>query len=87
MATTTNTAAWLLTPKAYPFTIDTAHLWNPQSDEILIRNRALAINPVDPSLQKRAWFPLNYPTMLGQDVAGEVAAVGPDVTRFRERWI
>ncbi|KAJ0423288.1 zinc-binding oxidoreductase CipB [Aspergillus carlsbadensis] len=81
--TTTNTAAWLLTPTAYPFTIDTAPLWTPSANEILLHNRALAINPVDPSLQQRPWWPLKYPTMLGQDIAGSVAAVGPGVTRFK----
>ncbi|CEL03762.1 hypothetical protein ASPCAL04906 [Aspergillus calidoustus] len=81
--TTTNTAAWLPTPKAHPFTIDSAPLWTPSANEILLHNHALAINPVDPSLQQNPWFPLNYPTMLGQDVAGEVAAVGPGVTRFK----
>ncbi|KAL3446430.1 zinc-binding oxidoreductase CipB [Aspergillus insuetus] len=83
MSPPTNTAAWLRTPKAYPFTIDTAPLWNPSESEILIRNHAVAINPVDPSLQQHPWWPLNYPTMLGQDIAGEVAAVGTGVTRFK----
>jgi NADPH:quinone reductase-like Zn-dependent oxidoreductase len=83
MSPPTNTAAWLRAPKAHPFTIDSAPLWTPSESEILIRNHAVAINPVDISIQQRAWWPLNYPTMLGQDIAGEVAAVGPGVTRFK----
>ncbi|KAL2825690.1 zinc-binding oxidoreductase CipB [Aspergillus pseudoustus] len=79
----TNTAAWLLEPKAHPFVIKEAPLWKPLANEILLKNRAVAINPVDPSLQKHPWWPLTYPTMLGQDIAGEVAAVGPGVTRFK----
>jgi NADPH:quinone reductase-like Zn-dependent oxidoreductase len=55
----------------------------PASNEILIRNRAVALNHIDATTQENALFPLNYPTILGQDTAGEVAAVGPGVTRFK----
>ncbi|RAH39564.1 zinc-binding alcohol dehydrogenase family protein [Aspergillus brunneoviolaceus CBS 621.78] len=81
--TTTNTAAWLLEPKAHPFQLREAPLWQPAENEILIRNHAVAINPVDGSLQTKAWWPMEYPTILGQDVAGEVVQVGPGVTRFQ----
>ncbi|OJK04799.1 hypothetical protein ASPACDRAFT_1861631 [Aspergillus aculeatus ATCC 16872] len=81
--TTTNTAAWLLEPEAHPFQIREAPLWEPAENEILIRNHAVAINPVDGSLQTKAWWPMEYPTILGQDVAGEVVQVGPGVTRFQ----
>ncbi|KAH8801803.1 zinc-binding oxidoreductase CipB [Xylogone sp. PMI_703] len=79
-----NAAAWLSTPKDYPFTVGSAPLWTPGKGEILVRNHAVAINPVDGSLQSTAWWPLSYPTILGQDVAGEVVEVGPDVTRFKK---
>ncbi|PYI21536.1 zinc-binding alcohol dehydrogenase domain-containing protein cipB [Aspergillus japonicus CBS 114.51] len=78
-----NTAAWLLEPKAHPFQLQHAPLWEPAENEILVRNHAVAINPVDGSLQTKAWWPMEYPTILGQDVAGEVVQVGPQVTRFR----
>ncbi|KAI1085462.1 GroES-like protein [Whalleya microplaca] len=80
----TNTAAWITAAKAHPFEVKPAPLWTPEANEILIQNGAVAINPVDSSLQLGAWWPLNYPTMLGQDVAGTVAAVGPGVTRFKK---
>ncbi|OOF91851.1 hypothetical protein ASPCADRAFT_56526 [Aspergillus carbonarius ITEM 5010] len=84
MATcTNNAAAWLSAAKAHPFQVKEAPLWKPEENEVLVRNHAVAINPVDSSLQSRAWWPMNYPTMLGQDVAGEVIAVGPNVTRFK----
>ena len=79
-----NTAAWLTAAKTKPFEVKSAPLWTPAENEILVRNRAVAINPVDGSLQSFAWMPLNYPTILGQDVAGEVEAVGPNVTRFKQ---
>ncbi|MCJ1458808.1 hypothetical protein MMC28_009182 [Mycoblastus sanguinarius] len=79
-----NTAAWLTAAKITPFEVKSASLWAPAENEILVRNHAVAINPVDGSLQSFAWWPLNYPTILGQDVAGEVVAVGPNVTRFKK---
>lgn len=55
----------------------------PGPNEILVRNRAVAINPVDWILQENPIFPwLDYPAILGSDVAGEVVAVGSDVDRF-----
>ncbi|KAK0516281.1 hypothetical protein JMJ35_000884 [Cladonia borealis] len=78
-----NTAAWLTAAKSKPFQVQPAPLWTPAENEVLVRNRAVAINPVDGSLQSLAWWPLNYPTILGQDIAGEVVAVGPNVTRFK----
>ncbi|KAK3329981.1 zinc-binding oxidoreductase CipB [Apodospora peruviana] len=79
----TNNAAWLISPKASPFKVEPAPAWEPEADEILVRNRAVAINPVDGTMQALAWFPLTYPAILGHDVAGEVVAVGPNVSRFK----
>jgi NADPH:quinone reductase-like Zn-dependent oxidoreductase len=56
----------------------------PDANEILVRNHAIAINPVDWILQDVAIFPwLDYPAILGSDVAGEVVAIGADVDGFR----
>lgn len=53
-------------------------------NEILIRNHAVAINPLDWLLQDAAILPwLDYPAILGSDVAGEVVAVGERVRRFK----
>jgi NADPH:quinone reductase-like Zn-dependent oxidoreductase len=79
----TNSAAWLTEAKARPFEVKEAPAYTPEANEILVKNHAVAINPVDGSLQAKAWWPMNYPTILGQDVAGEVVAVGPNVTRFK----
>ncbi|RYP78390.1 hypothetical protein DL771_000575 [Monosporascus sp. 5C6A] len=83
MASTDNAAAFLTAAKAHPFEIKPAPLWTPGGNEILVENHVVAINPVDGNLQYTAFYPLNYPTILGQDVAGEVVAVGPNVTRFK----
>jgi NADPH:quinone reductase-like Zn-dependent oxidoreductase len=79
----TNMAAYLTAAKAHPLELKSVPVWTPGSNEILIQNRAIAINPIDGSLQRLAWLPLQYPTILGQDVAGEIIAVGSDVTAFK----
>ncbi|KAH0019744.1 oxidoreductase, partial [Aureobasidium melanogenum] len=79
-----NSAAWLTAPKARPFEIKSASAYTPEKHEVLVKNRAVAINPVDGSLQAFAWWPMEYPTILGQDVAGEVIVVGSSVTRFKK---
>ena len=81
---TTNAAAWITAAKSKPFEVKSAPLWTPGENEILVRNHAVAINPVDGGLQSFAFFPLEYPTILGQDIAGEVVAVGSNVTRFKK---
>ncbi|KAL2867805.1 zinc-binding alcohol dehydrogenase family protein [Aspergillus lucknowensis] len=78
-----NYAAWILEAKAHPFVVKEAPLTKPSEHEILVKNHALAVNPIDPNLQQTTWWPLNFPAILGQDVAGEVIEVGPSVTRFR----
>jgi NADPH:quinone reductase-like Zn-dependent oxidoreductase len=82
----TNSAAWLDSPFA-DFTVRPAPYPTPAPDEIVIRNRAVAVNPLDAVKQSTGnlmygWLP--YPSVLGEDVAGEVVGVGSAVTRFRE---
>lgn len=79
----TTQAAYLTAAKTHPFQLISTPTWTPETHEILIRNRAIAINPIDGSLQRFAWLPLQYPTILGQDVAGEVLATGSAVTSFK----
>ena len=81
-----NTAAWLTSDKITPLKVDTAPYQSPSSDELVIRNHALAINPVDWAMQTmgNSFFPwLKYPHILGHDVAGEVVEVGSSITRFK----
>jgi NADPH:quinone reductase-like Zn-dependent oxidoreductase len=58
----------------------------PAANEILVRNRAVAVNPVGRLLPLIGDFIapwLEYPTVLGSDVAGEVLVVGSAETRFK----
>jgi NADPH:quinone reductase-like Zn-dependent oxidoreductase len=81
----TNTAAWI-TAKHARLEVGPAPYTSPGPDQIVVRNRAVAINPLDWIIQVEGnltygW--LNYPTVLGSDVAGEVTEVGSAVTRFQ----
>lgn len=57
----------------------------PRADEIVVANRAVAVNPVDRVLQgigSTIFRWIDSPFVLGSDLAGEVVAVGSVVTRF-----
>lgn len=78
-------AAFLQSTKT-PFQVLPTPIWDLTSpNEILIRAHAVAINPVDKMLQYNpAFIPMTYPAVLGQDVAGEVVAVGDTASsRFK----
>ena len=51
--------------------------------EVLVRVAAASINPVDTFERAgRDWGPIQFPVVLGWDVAGIVLALGPGVTGF-----
>jgi len=55
-------------------------------DGVLIRVRAAGVNPVDWKIRKglmRAVRPLQFPAIVGADVAGTVERTGALVTRFK----
>ena len=77
-----NTAAWLTAAKSNPLEVKTAPYTSPGENEIVIKNGAVAVNPIDWKVQDYAFFPLIYPAILGQDVSGTVVQVGSAVSRF-----
>ena len=81
----TNTAAWY--PAKYAkLEVGPASYTAPRANEIVIENRAVAINPVDWALPRMGGvgFPwIKPPTVLGSDVAGEVVEIGAQVSRFK----
>lgn len=78
-----NRAAWLTQPMSKPLVVRDAPFPSPNEDEIVVRNVCVAINPVDSKLQQWDFLNLNYPTILGSEVAGEIVAVGPQAKGFQ----
>jgi NADPH:quinone reductase-like Zn-dependent oxidoreductase len=77
-----NLAAWQRQP-GEPLAIGPAELPAVGPGEILVRNEAVGINPLDYILQDMAVLPwLDYPLIAGSDVAGTVVAIGEGVDRF-----
>ncbi|WP_131113809.1 zinc-binding alcohol dehydrogenase family protein [Lichenihabitans psoromatis] len=80
-----NTALWLVAQRG-PFELRSAPYPVPLDREIVIKTRAVAINPVDwlfPIIGNFAFPWLKYPFVIGSDAAGEVVEVGTGVTRFK----
>ena len=76
-----NQAAWLVAKHA-PLQVRDAPYTEPGAGEILVRNHAVAVNPVDWMVQyigSLAFGWIKYPFVLGSDLAGEVVAVGSGV--------
>lgn len=79
-----NQALWLRSRRGR-WAVGAAPVPSAGAGEIVVRVRAVAVNPVDavPSVARLIIAPwLRYPTVLGSDVAGDVVEVGADVTRF-----
>ncbi|WP_055076436.1 zinc-binding alcohol dehydrogenase family protein [Pseudanabaena sp. 'Roaring Creek'] len=80
-----NTAAWLLTNRA-DIEVESAPYTPARENEIVIKNHAVSINPIDWITQRAgelifSW--IKYPFILGSDLAGEVVEVGKNVSRFK----
>lgn len=77
--------AALLDGAELPFRIASVPRPKPASGEVLVRIAASGVNPLDLKIRAgqaaHARHPL--PAILGIDLAGTVAAVGPDVSAFR----
>ncbi|QWT24081.1 zinc-binding alcohol dehydrogenase family protein [Subtercola sp. PAMC28395] len=74
-------ALWLSSAGA-SMQLKDAPIHTPRADEIVVRTRAIAVNPIDAmgGIARRVVLPwLTYPAVIGSDVAGEVVAVGSSV--------
>ena len=80
-----NAAAWLVANHA-KLEVKPAPYTPPRDNEIVVENHAVAINPVDWAKQAvgAMFFSfIKYPFVLGEDLAGEVVAIGKNVSRFK----
>jgi alcohol dehydrogenase len=58
----------------------------PGPGELLVRVRAAGVNPIDYKIRDGAvkvLLPFSFPLILGTDLAGDVEATGPGVTKFK----
>ncbi|KAL4988014.1 chaperonin 10-like protein [Aspergillus falconensis] len=79
----TNQAAWL--PKAgAALEVGDAPIPTAGPGEIVVKNAAVAINPLDTHMQDAGVFVQQWPAIFGCDVAGTVHEAGPDVQRFKQ---
>ena len=67
-----------------PFRIAKASIPTPGPNEIVVKNHAIALNPLDHVQYTKGIMIKSFPAVLGSDIAGEVYAVGSDVTRFKK---
>lgn len=63
--------------------IDLPEPLTPQGRDLLVRVRAVSVNPVDTKVRRRSVPSAGEWKVLGFDAAGEVVAAGPDATLFR----
>lgn len=79
-----NQAAWLDGANK-PLVVRDANMPQLGPDEILVRNSAVAINPVDWKVQNGFYLDqLEMPFILGTDIAGVVHEVGSAVKNFKK---
>ncbi|KAK5175756.1 uncharacterized protein LTR77_000896 [Saxophila tyrrhenica] len=78
-----NRAAWLHV-KGEKLQVGDAAMPEPGEGEVVIRNKAIAINPVSNKIQDIGIIVQQWPTILDYDVSGEVHAVGPGVENVQQ---
>lgn len=80
----TNTAAFVVLDPNKHIEIREAPYPKPGPEQIVIRNRAAAINPIDWMLPMFGAFQhIKWPFVLGSDSAGEVVEIGSNISRFK----
>lgn len=81
-----NRAAWLEHVNCKPFVVKEAPYTAAQEGQIVIKNQAIGINPVESKVQRAGhiFTLIQYPTIIGFDVAGIVEEVGPGVTSVKK---
>ena len=77
-----------LTIRRYKAPMEVTELPRPEPGpgELLVRVRAAGVNPIDYKIRDGAvklLLPFSFPLVLGTDLAGDVEAIGPGVTRFK----
>jgi NADPH:quinone reductase-like Zn-dependent oxidoreductase len=74
-----NRASWLMAKQSPVNVVDSAPYTSPSANELVIKTKAIALNPADVVVQKLGILLKDYPAILGCDVAGEVVGVHPSL--------
>lgn len=74
-----NRASWLMAKQSPVNVVDSAPYTSPSANELLIKTKAIALNPADVVVQKLGILLQEYPAILGCDVAGEVVEAHPSL--------
>ncbi|KAF5342057.1 hypothetical protein D9611_002077 [Ephemerocybe angulata] len=83
----TSQKALVLQQKQGDFTVATIPIPGPPGkDELLVKVKAVALNPADWLIQRTGLLVEKYPAVLGFDISGEVVKVGEDefASKFKE---
>ncbi|KAJ5375577.1 Polyketide synthase enoylreductase [Penicillium concentricum] len=83
MSTPKNLAAWLIKAGS-PLQVEDAPLPTAGPGELVVKNAAIAINPLDCHMLDSGVFVKQWPAIFGCDIAGEVHEVGDGVERFKK---
>jgi NADPH:quinone reductase-like Zn-dependent oxidoreductase len=83
MSAPKNQAAWL-TKAGAPLEVGDAPMPKAGAGEIVVKNAAIAINPLDCHMQDVGVFVQQWPAVFGCEVAGEVYEVGSSVSNFKK---
>jgi NADPH2:quinone reductase len=65
------------------FTVFSCDVPQPGPHDVLVKVRAVGVNPVDTKVRAMQLEPLGTPRILGWDASGEIVETGEAVTRFR----
>lgn len=83
----TNKAAWIKAPKASPLEVDEAPYPSAGHKDIIVQVKFVAINPLEYKIQDVnpaiGGKHIQYPTILGADMAGTIVSTGDQVTKRR----
>ncbi|KAH7144329.1 chaperonin 10-like protein [Dactylonectria estremocensis] len=80
MAKQSTHSAVFLPAVANDLVLDKRETPSPGPGEVLIRNHAIAVNPIDWKRKVSGFMIQSFPAILGADVSGIVVEVGPSVT-------
>lgn len=76
--------ALFLVAKQGSFALRAAPIPRPGPGEVLLKQAAIGLNPVDAKIQALGFFIKEYPAILGLDLAGTVEEVGEGVTNVKK---